>query len=140
VADVPAAGRSLWAALHLLDRQILDRDGISLAKVDDLEFSEPSADGDLPVLTDILCGQAALARRFGRRLGRGVEMLRRVIQPTAEPGPARISFGSVTNVGVDIRVSLDRDSADVTVVERWLEREVLSHLPGSGTKRQRDER
>src|SRR5437763_1146156 len=136
---MPLAGRSLWAALHLLDRQILDRDGVSMAKVDDLEVSESSDDVDLPVLTDILCGQAALARRFNRRLGHGVEMLRRVLRPTAEPGPARISFGSVTNIGADIRVSLGRDDADVTLVQRWLERKVVSHLPGSGAKRPRED-
>jgi hypothetical protein len=133
------AGRSLWAALHLLDRQILDRDGTPLAKVDDLEFSEPESNGDLPVLTDILCGQAALARRFNRRLGRGVELLRRVMQPTAEPGPGRISSGAVTDVGVDVRVALGRNDADVTVMERWLQREVLTHIPGSGIKKRDDQ-
>src|SRR2546423_2173602 len=126
---MPLAGRSLWAALHLLDRQILDRDGISLAKVDDLEFSEPSDDVDLPVLTDILCGQAALARRFNRRLARGLELLRRVVDPVPEPGPGRISWGRVTDVGTGVTLSARRNELTVTAVDRWLAGEVLSRIP-----------
>jgi hypothetical protein len=132
---VAESGRSLWAALHLLDRQIVDRDGIQVAKVDDLDFVPPSEPGGFPVLTDILCGQAALARRFSRRLGRGVEHLRRVIDPTVEPGPAHISFGVVTDVGPQVTIALRRDEVAVTGVDRWLAVEVLSHIPGSGIKR-----
>src|SRR5207248_1933534 len=87
---MPRRPRSLWAALQLLDRQITDADGMATAKVDDLEFTDP-ADGDLPVLTDLLCGAAALGRRFNRRLGAELERLRRVIVPVEDPGPARIS-------------------------------------------------
>ena len=127
-------GRSLWAALHLLDRQILDRNGVSLAKVDDLDFAEPTESGDLPILTDILCGQAALAGRFSRRLGRGLEYLRRVIDPRPEPGPARVSFGVVTEIGPHITVALDRSDVAVTTFDRWLGREVLARIPGSGSR------
>jgi hypothetical protein len=129
------AGRSVWAALHLLDRQIIDRDGVQVAKVDDLQFGEPAQPGDLPVLTDILCGQAALARRFNRRLGRGVELLRRVLDPSEEPGPARISFGIVTDTSPHITIALGRDDVAVTRVDRWLAREILDHIPGSGATR-----
>ena len=61
------------------------------------------------------------------------------MRPMEEPGPGRISFGTVTDVGVHISVSLDRDDADVTVVERWLRHEVLSHIPGSAAKRRGDQ-
>jgi hypothetical protein len=128
-------GRSLWAVLHLLDRQIVDRDGVPVAKVDDLEFAEPAEAGDLPILTDILCGQAALARRFNRRLGRGVELLRRVLDPTDEPGPARISFGVVIDIGPQLTIALERDQVAVTTVDRWLAREIVARIPGSGADR-----
>ena len=127
-------GRSLWAALELLDRQLLDCDGTPVAKVDDLEFEEAEA-GELPVLTNILFGQAALGRRFNRRLGRGVEMLRRVMVPVAEPGPARIPWGAVKAIGPHLTLSLARsDISDATRVDDWLTRHVLSHIPGSGIK------
>jgi hypothetical protein len=128
------AGRVLWAALHLADRQVVDCDDVPTAKVDDLEF-DLSEEGDgLPVLSAILCGQAALARRFNRSLGRGVELLRRVIRPEAEPGPARIGWGAVKDIGTDITLSISRDDVDVTLVDRWLSREILDHIPGSGNE------
>jgi hypothetical protein len=133
-------GRSLWAACHLLDRQVVDRHGVPVAKVDDLELT-PSDDADgLPILTDILCGQAALAGRFDRRLGRALEGLRRVIDPTDEPGPARIGFGVVTTIGPEIGLSVDGEELAVTVVDRWLAEHVLSHLPGSGAGRRSKDR
>jgi hypothetical protein len=125
-------GRSLWAALHLLDRQVVDRDALPVAKVDDLGF-EPSAEpGGLPILTDILCGQAAHAQRFNRRMARGLELLRRVIEPAPEPGPARISWVHVQDVGTAVHLTADRHEFAVTVFDTWLATEVLSRVPGSG--------
>jgi len=37
----PTAGRFTDANLHLLDRQVLDRDGDPVTTVDDLELSDP---------------------------------------------------------------------------------------------------
>jgi hypothetical protein len=135
VGDVSPTGRSLWAALHLLDRQVLDRDGLPTAKVDDLELTLPDDPEGVPVLTAILCGQAALARRFDRRLGAALERLRRVVDPRPDPGPARIDWTHVREVRTHVTVSVSRDDLDVTVVDRWLAAAVLSHVPGSGIER-----
>ena len=139
---MPTPGRSVWAALQLLDRQIVDRNDMPAAKVDDLEFALPddseseseseSDAGDLPVLTDILCGPAALAGRFNRRLGHAIELLRRVIQPTAEPGPARVAWSLVREFDTKVTLNVTADEAGLTHVDRWLTREVLAHSPGSG--------
>ena len=53
-------GKQYDAALHLLDRQLLDPDGELVGKVDDLELSEQ--DGDL-VVSAILTGPAALGNK-----------------------------------------------------------------------------
>ncbi|RYP81583.1 hypothetical protein EKO23_23375 [Nocardioides guangzhouensis] len=53
----------LDAVLHLLDRQIVDRDERLVGKVDDVELSE-EADGTLRV-SGLLLGTAALLPRFG---------------------------------------------------------------------------
>ncbi|MEV5001557.1 hypothetical protein [Nocardioides sp. LML1-1-1.1] len=55
------------AALHLLDRQVVDVAGRQVAKVDDLELTL-DADGRL-VPTGLLVGLPALLPRFGPRLG-----------------------------------------------------------------------
>jgi hypothetical protein len=123
-------GRSLWAAFHLLDRQILDRHGVSIGRIDDLELTPSDEPDGLPVLSAILCGQAALARRFDRRLGRSVEHLRRVVDPMEDPGPGRISFGVVTRITPQVTVDIDRGDTPTAAVERWLSREVIARIPG----------
>ncbi len=55
------------AALHLLDRQVVDVDGRQVAKVDDLELTL-DVDGRL-VPTGLLVGLPALLPRLGPRLG-----------------------------------------------------------------------
>lgn len=55
------------AALHLLDRQVVDADGRLVCKVDDLELTV-AADGSL-VPTGLLVGLPALLPRFGPHLG-----------------------------------------------------------------------
>jgi hypothetical protein len=43
----PLAGRLLDAQLHLLDRQVMDNDGVPVTTVDDLELSGPALDVEL---------------------------------------------------------------------------------------------
>jgi hypothetical protein len=125
-------GRTRWAVLHLLDRQILDRDGQPVAKVDDLRISEPtSVSGDeLPIVTDLICGPAALGRRLGRRTGALLGALRN-LHCDARPEPNTISFDLVTDVSVTVRLGVGRDALDVTEVDEFLAEHVIGHIPGS---------
>jgi hypothetical protein len=125
-----SAGRVVWAALELLDRQLVDPDRMPCAKVDDLEFDW--TEGELPVLTDILTGPAALAYRLNHRLARALELLRRVADPRPEPGPNRISWGIVVDIGTELRLAVDRHELAVTSVENWLATHVVARIPGSG--------
>jgi hypothetical protein len=134
-----AAGREVWAHLHLLDRQIVDVDGISTAKVDDLEFSVPEEPDGLPVLTAVLCGSAALSRRFNRRLAHELELLRRVLVPVEDPGPARIDIALVQHIGPAVELTMRCQELEVTLLDRWLARNVISHIPGSGIARRSDD-
>ena len=134
-----AAGRELWARLHLLDRPILDAEGIPSAKVDDLEFSLPEEPDGLPILTAVLCGNAALARRFNRRLAQRLELLRRVFVPVERPGPARIDMSEVKRIGPALHITPRRHELEVATLDRWLARNVLAHLPGSGIDARSDD-
>ena len=88
-------GRSLWAGVDLLDRQIIDVNGVPAGKVDDLEFSfEPDPDA-LPIVDKILCGPAALGRRFGGRLGAAFETLHVLLDERKHAAPASIPMGVV---------------------------------------------
>ena len=66
------AGRVLDAGLHLLDRQLVDKDGRLAGKVDDLELTFPEGGGP-PQVTAILAGPGALSRRIGGRFGSWLE-------------------------------------------------------------------
>ena len=59
------------AVLHLLDRQVVDRDGLMVCKVDDVELTL-TPDGRWEV-TGLLAGPPAIVPRFGGRLGEGLE-------------------------------------------------------------------
>ena len=56
------------AALNLLDRQIVDKDGRMAGTVDDLELTEEP--NGAPYVTAILAGPGALSRQLGGRVGR----------------------------------------------------------------------
>ena len=94
----PVAGRMLDAQLHLLDRQVLDVDGVPVTTVDDLELSGPGpghADPDgtpAPVLTALLTGPVLGTRIFGGR------------PPASRLN--RIPWTDVADVGVVIRLGV----------------------------------
>ena len=58
----------LFVGFDLLDRQILDRDGQDVGKVDDVEFGLD--EHGVPYLTALLVGPHALGPRLGGWLGR----------------------------------------------------------------------
>lgn len=125
------AGRVLHAGPQLLDRQLVDRNGRLCGKVDDLELSEPDADGNIHVAA-ILCGPGALALRFGHnRLG---GWLRRMLEVCfdGEGNTGRIPFQRVADIGSHIGLSIDREDSPSFAVERWTRDHIVNHIPGSG--------
>ena len=106
---------------HLLDRQIVDRDGFPVGIVDDVEFELPGETGDPPAITALLTGRALVDRIFGD-----------------VPEPSRltaISAGLVESVGVVVRLSAGRDSLrDLLWFERWARDHIVSRIPGSGRR------
>ncbi len=96
------------AALHLLDRQVVDGDGRLVGKVDDLELTV-GADGSL-VPTGLLVGLPALLPRFGPRLG-GVlaRTHERIVEAHADRRvPDVIDLDLVAEVTSEVRLSVPR--------------------------------
>jgi sporulation protein YlmC with PRC-barrel domain len=129
--DVSApGGRTLDAALHLLDRQLIDPDGMMVGKVDDLELTLSEHDpSEPPVVSAILTGPSALAPRLGRP-GRMIASLLRAIRGHADPD--RISFGVVAAIDDHIDLVVRRADLSNQVAERWVRDHVIGHLPGAG--------
>lgn len=96
------------AALHLLDRQVVDVDGRLVAKVDDVELTV-GEDGSL-VPTGILVGLPALLPRFGPRLGGVLTRTHaRIFDAQATRAvPDVIELDLVTEIGSEVRLSVPR--------------------------------
>jgi sporulation protein YlmC with PRC-barrel domain len=107
------------ATFHLLDRQIVDPDGVMAGKVDDLELTPPDGDpSGPPRVTAIIGGPAPLAHRIDRRLA------------TWFKREWRIDFGVVKDVGVDVEVSLPASDLPTGKAEAAVWEQIVLHLPG----------
>ena len=130
------AGRRVWAALQLLDRQLVAHEGRLAGCVDDLELTA-SEDGNDLYVTAILSGPGALSYRLRRRRLGG--WLRRVHAevatadpPKADPvDPTRIPFNVVTDIGSHVGLGIDAEQAGTASVERWVRDHIVDRIPGS---------
>ena len=127
-----AAGRRVWAALELLDRQLVDRDGLLAGKVDDLEFSLSDDGDELPNLVAILSGLGALASHIGGRTGRWLAAVEQRLANEPESTPSRIPYEFVTDLGAAVHLSADRDELDSSRAERWTRDVIITNIPGAG--------
>ncbi|KQY24518.1 hypothetical protein ASD16_03025 [Cellulomonas sp. Root485] len=119
--DEHPPGLVLDARLHLLDRQVLDVDGVPVCTVDDLEVH--GVDGsDLPdgtqtaFVTSLLSGAVLATRVFGGR------------PPSSRWH--RIRWTHVADVGTTVALGVRGDTLDVTWTERWVRDRVIGRLPG----------
>ncbi|MEP6697385.1 MAG: hypothetical protein ABJA34_10975 [Pseudonocardiales bacterium] len=120
---------SMDVDFHLLDRQVVDRDGRLVCKVDDLEF-EPDATGRT-VVTAILAGPAALGPRIGGPLGRWMVAVQARLRPTDQDGPARIAIAVVKEIGTDVTLSAARAELRTHQTEQWVDVHAIGKLPGA---------
>lgn len=97
------------AALHLLDRQVVDVHGRHVAKVSDVELTEDPDGGLVP--TGLLAGAPALLPRFGGRLGGW--LMKRYLQAGASRAdrgtPMVIDMDRVADVTSEVHLDVERD-------------------------------
>ena len=127
MSQLPA--RSVQLQLQLVDRQMVDRNGKLCGKVDDLELEVPD-DGSTPYVSAILSGPAALAPRLGGRLGGWVARVHRTLHPETEPGPVRIPWNWVADIGSHVTLAAQRDELGTNSTEAWLGEHVIGRIPG----------
>jgi sporulation protein YlmC with PRC-barrel domain len=125
------AGRVLEAGLHLLDRQLVDKEGRLAGKVDDLELELPEGGGP-PVVTAILAGPGALSRRLGGRFGAWLEAVANRLREGDHRRPARIPFAVVKSVGSAVDLSVAKAELETDRLEAWTREHVIGRLPGAG--------
>jgi len=127
--ESPVPGRRYDAALHLLDRQIIDPDGRLIAKVDDLELTQRE-DGQLAV-TAILTGPGALGPRLGGRLGHWVVAVWARLRPDTNPSPGRINASDITDLDDAVHIALRANDLRINGLEAWVNDHVITRLPGA---------
>jgi sporulation protein YlmC with PRC-barrel domain len=121
----------LHAALELLDRQLVDRDGRLVGKVDDLELTDPGERLEQPQVTAILTGPDALAGRLHTRLGRWLQQLSLRLLAPAPQGPSRVPFQQVEAIGSSIRLRVAADQLGTGGGQGWAG-QLIGKLPGAG--------
>jgi hypothetical protein len=126
------SGRKLWAAMRILDRQLVTNDGLLSGCVDDLELTA-SDDGNELYVTAILSGPGALAYRLrARRLGRWLRRANDLLSADDRADPTRIPFNVVADIGSHISLGCAHDDVGTEALERWTRDHVISYIPGAG--------
>jgi hypothetical protein len=114
-------GRGVDARLHLLDRQMIDVDGVPVSTVDDveltgLEYGLPINHDEPPRVTAMLVGAVVLTRIFGGDLPRSRW--------------DRIGWEDVTRLGTVVELRAHADDLDATWLERWFRDRIIARIPG----------
>lgn len=113
----------------VLDNQIVDREGRKMGKVDGivvlLRESKP------PRLSYIETGGTTLAHRLHTRLGKWAESIGRR-WGVRRGRPFRIEWKAVREVGIEVEVNLKADETPARDWEKWLNKNVVGRIPGSG--------
>lgn len=116
---------------HLLDRQIVDREGNPVGKVDDVELTTDPHTGRMHV-TALLSGQRILGDRIGGRLGRWMAASARRLAAADHIPPLRIDIAVVAEIGSTITLSIRRELLAAPPLETWLTDHLITRIPGAG--------
>ncbi|SCL54083.1 hypothetical protein GA0070617_2557 [Micromonospora yangpuensis] len=114
---------------QLLDRQIVDVDGLLVGKVDDVEFAVDT-DG-VPYVGALLTGQGALGQRIGGRTGRLLVAVTNRFVDDPPVVPLRIPYPLVARVDSAVRLRVPADRLPAAPVETWLRRHLIDRIPGA---------
>ncbi|MFG2166183.1 hypothetical protein [Micromonospora chersina] len=113
----------------LLDRQILDRDGEPVGKVDDVELA--LGEDGTPYVAALLVGQQALGDRIGGGFGRWLAGTARRLAPDPSRGPIRIPYDLVAELNSAVNLSVSRELLPDPPLETWLRDHLIARIPGA---------
>ena len=110
----------------VLDKQVRDRNGRAMGKVDGLILEE--RENAAPRVAFLEIGGGALARRVSPRLAPLVKGLARAVGVT-DGEPIRIPWSKVTRVEVDVDVDVDAEECGAWAWEKTLRETALFRIP-----------
>ena len=114
----------------VLDKQVMDRHGRMMGKVDGIVMELGEAGGP-PRLAFIEMGAITQARRLHRRLGKWVEALVLKVGAKKESECYRVPWSKVVPTGIDVTLNVEAESTPAFDFERWLRRQVIGRIPGA---------
>jgi sporulation protein YlmC with PRC-barrel domain len=106
---------------------VVDRAGLLVGKVDDVELS----DEDPPRITALLLGPRALAGRLDGWLGRFVAGAAARLRAPGDPDPVRVPYDQVSTVDSAVHLRIRRDLLPEPSLEAWLRTHVVDRIPGA---------
>ena len=114
---------------HVVDKELLDRDGLRAGKADDLllEIGEPTRDGTLP-LPEVVRRSSAGPMALSIYLPRPMQWLARQIYRLlglANPQPVEISWTHVTAIDVVVHLDVDREREGVMALTNAVDRRFI---------------
>jgi sporulation protein YlmC with PRC-barrel domain len=117
-------------ALNLLDRQIVDKDGVPAGNVDDLEFEWPDGGVGPPFVASLLTGPGALSERLGGRMGKWISSVHARLHE-GDPQPARVSMGVVKKIAVKVELTLPASQLQTSELQDWVRDKIILKIPGA---------
>ena len=114
---------------HVLDKGILDRDGLRCGNVDDLLIEIPD-DGSPPYITAIVTGPTAFARTMGRAAVRVARALHRLLG-VRDARPVHVPWDDVEAVDVVVHLRIDSEHTPLQALPDAVRR-LVERVPGAG--------
>jgi hypothetical protein len=128
----PPSGREVWAVLELLDRQLVDRNGRLVGKVDDIEFAIDDDPAALPHVSALCSGLGALANHIGGDTGRALAAAERRLTGGRQRQRGRVDMALVRDIGSSVELDAHRKDLDTNRAERWTRDVIIDKIPGAG--------
>ncbi|HEY6111755.1 MAG TPA: hypothetical protein VIV62_04515 [Chthoniobacterales bacterium] len=124
--------RKLRLVHDVLDKLLVDRDGVPLGRVDGIVLIISGKDSR-PRVAQIESGLATLARRLNARFARALQWLVRKLRLRWRR-LVRIPWSKIESVGRELKLDVCADNSRMLERERWLRDHIVRRIPGNGTK------
>jgi hypothetical protein len=112
----------------LLDKQLVDRDGEPLGRVDGVVMAY-TVDAP-PRITHLELGAQTLARRLPQPFQGVLAALARRLTPRGD-APYRIEASRIIHLGRKIKIDIDGARSAARETERWIRDHIITRIPGS---------
>lgn len=122
-------GARMQLGKHVLDKGILDRDGLRCGKVDDVVLEVPD-DGSAPTVLALVTGPLAFTRTVGGWATRYARMAYRLVG-LREPEPVEVEWDHIAAIDVVVHLDCDSEQTPLQAVPDAARR-IVEAIPGSG--------